>query len=92
MKISFDLTFEMESQLRDSIARGDMESVHSILAEALIPTVVALMRGSDSELTEVEFEFIAAQLFDKFIAYTGQNPPSLSDYAVSREGIYEDHP
>ena len=28
----------------------------------------------------------------KFMEYVGPDFPPLSDYAMSREGIYEDHP
>ncbi len=39
-----------------------------------------------------EFEIVADQLADEFTAYVGANAPVLSDYAVSRASIYEDHP
>jgi len=39
-----------------------------------------------------EFEAVADQLADEFAACVGPNVPVLSDYAVSRAGIYEDHP
>lgn len=39
-----------------------------------------------------EFEEIADQLADEFTMYVGANVPVLSDYAVSRAGIYEEHP
>ncbi len=43
-----------------------------------------------SKLSNVEFEVLADKLADEFMAYVGPNCPPLSDYAVSREGIYED--
>ncbi len=39
-----------------------------------------------------DFEAIADKLAEDFKAYVGQDIPKLSDYAVSREGIYEEHP
>lgn len=39
-----------------------------------------------------EFEAVADQLADEFAACVGSNAPVLSDYAVSRASIYEDHP
>ena len=39
-----------------------------------------------------DFEAIADKLAEDFKAYVGQDIPQLSDYAVSREGIYEEHP
>ncbi len=49
------------------------------------------------ELTKVEplsddkFEALADQLADDFMDYVGPDYRPLSDYAVSREGLYEDH-
>ena len=31
------------------------------------------------------------RLAEKFMEYVGPDVPPLSDYALSREGIYEDH-
>ena len=42
--------------------------------------------------TDEDFEAIADRLAEDFKKYAGQNIPHLSDYAVSREGIYEEHP
>jgi hypothetical protein len=39
-----------------------------------------------------EFEAIADQLADEFQLYFGATAPVLSDYAISRAGIYEEHP
>lgn len=41
---------------------------------------------------EETFEAIADRLADEFQMYVGATPPVLSDYAVSRAGIYEDYP
>jgi hypothetical protein len=39
-----------------------------------------------------EFEAIADHLADEFQMYVGATIPFLSDYSVSRAGIYEEHP
>ncbi|NEP15252.1 MAG: hypothetical protein F6K14_34815 [Symploca sp. SIO2C1] len=39
-----------------------------------------------------EFEAIADRIADEFQTYLGGIKLSLSDYAVSRAGIYEEHP
>ncbi len=41
---------------------------------------------------EDEFETIADHLADEFQLYRRSPVPLLSDYAVSRSGIYEEHP
>jgi len=47
---------------------------------------------SDAELTDREFEILLDELADDFIKSLGSNVPVLSDFAISREGIYEEHP
>ncbi|OKH37145.1 hypothetical protein NIES2119_15125 [[Phormidium ambiguum] IAM M-71] len=44
------------------------------------------------EITEEEFETMVDRLTDEFAKSVGENVPLLSDYAMSREGIYEEHP
>ncbi|XWK91075.1 MAG: hypothetical protein U7127_13815 [Phormidium sp.] len=44
------------------------------------------------EITEEEFETMVDLLTDEFAKSVGENALLLSDYAVSREGIYEEHP
>jgi hypothetical protein len=39
-----------------------------------------------------EFETIADQLANEFVIFVGSHVPMLSDDAISRAGIYEDHP
>jgi hypothetical protein len=50
------------------------------------------VENSVSSLEDEAFEAIANQLADELIACVGSNVPMLSDYAVSRAGIYEEHP
>ncbi|MDE0684683.1 MAG: hypothetical protein OXI63_17320 [Candidatus Poribacteria bacterium] len=47
---------------------------------------------NNSQLSLEEFEALADELGKKFMKYVGPDFPPLSDYAMSREGIYEDHP
>ncbi|MFQ6040986.1 MAG: hypothetical protein ACE5PV_09030 [Candidatus Poribacteria bacterium] len=91
MIITLELPLEIEVQLRESTVRGDIDAVRRLLVEVLTPTVETFMHEPTTELTDAEFEAIANQLADELIACTGPNPPLLSDYAVSREGIYEVH-
>ncbi|HEY9852770.1 MAG TPA: hypothetical protein V6D28_25075 [Leptolyngbyaceae cyanobacterium] len=51
--------------------------------------------GSKNEISgeeDEEFEAIADNLADEFEACVRGNVAILSDYAVSRAGIYEEHP
>jgi antitoxin ParD1/3/4 len=56
-----------------------------------IADFMASLKAQDKQKDE-EFETIADQLAQDFKTYVGHNTPNLSDYAVSREGIYEEHP
>ena len=42
-------------------------------------------------LSDNKFEALADQLADDFMDCVDPDCPPLSDYAVSREGLYEDH-
>ena len=46
----------------------------------------------DAEIGDREFEMLLDELADDFIKSLRGNVPVLSDFAVSREGIYEEHP
>jgi Protein of unknown function (DUF2281) len=43
-------------------------------------------------LADAAFEATADQLADELARFDGSNVPKLTDYAVSRASIYEDHP
>ncbi len=92
MQLTLELSSDTEVQLRESIAHRDADAVRRLLVEVLTPTVEALLQETPAELTDAEFTVVADQLADELTAGLGPNVPSLSDYAVSRAGIYEDHP
>jgi ATP phosphoribosyltransferase regulatory subunit HisZ len=90
--ITLQLSPELEQKLRDSIARRDAQSIKQLLADAFAPTVEALLKQTPTQFTiedEDELEASIDGLLDEFALSVGAIP-TLSDYAVSREGIYED--
>jgi antitoxin ParD1/3/4 len=92
MTITIEILPDIEMQIRKHAAHGNVDVVRHLLMEALGPTVEALMRShASSKLSNEEFEALADQLANEFMEYVGPNCPPLSDYAVSREGLYEDH-
>jgi antitoxin ParD1/3/4 len=92
MTITIEIPHDIEMQIRENAARGNADAVRHLLIEALGPTVEALIRRyTASKLSDKEFEALADQLADEFMKYVGPDCPPLSDYAVSREGLYEDH-
>jgi antitoxin ParD1/3/4 len=91
--ITLTLSPELEQKLRESIARQDTETVRQLIADAFAPTVEELLaEKTDAEIDDDEFELIADQLADDVAVCVGSDVLPLSDYAVSREGIYEEHP
>ncbi len=91
--ITLQLSPELEQKLRESIARHDTQSIRQLLADAFAPTVEILLgQKTDTKIHDDEFEVLADQLADDFAACVGSDALPLSDYAVSREGIYEEHP
>ena len=50
------------------------------------------LEDNSSQLSLEEFEALADELAGKFMEFVGPDFQPLSDYAISREGIYEDRP
>lgn len=91
--VTLELSSELEAKLRQSVERRDPGSMRQLLAEAIAPTVEALLRQATDRGIENDDEFEAAssELAEELAAYLGPDAPVLSDYAVSRAGIYEGH-
>ena len=47
---------------------------------------------NNQQLSDEEFKALLEMLADISMKFTRPDTKSLSDYAVRREGIYEDHP
>jgi antitoxin ParD1/3/4 len=92
MTITLELSPDVQARLRAKIARQDAESIRQLLADTFAPTVEALLQQPGDQMNEDEFEAIADSLADEWAACVKSPTPILSDYAVSRAGIYEDHP
>lgn len=86
MTITLKLSSEQERRLRAGAAQQDAQTVREILLEAVEPTVEGILRTSvrpKPNMLPALLDKIAAELHDA---------PPLSDEAVSRAGIYADHP
>jgi antitoxin ParD1/3/4 len=92
MRISLELSPELEAKLRNSITLQDRDSIRQLLTEAFTPMVEALLQEASKDIGEEDFETSADELAAILVEYTGSDFPFLSDYAVSRQGIYEEHP
>jgi len=93
MKITVQIPHDIELKINEKVSRGDSKAVRQLLLDALVLSVVEkwINKNTASKLSNEEFEVLADQLADEFMDYVGPNFPPLSDYAVSREGIYEDY-
>ncbi|MFN8499030.1 MAG: hypothetical protein U0641_14365 [Anaerolineae bacterium] len=92
MTVTLVLTPGMEARLSAGLAQRDVDMVRQILMEAIEPTVAALLTYEAEELSDEEFDRLSAELVEDVSGHLPSNWQGLSDYAVSREGIYEDHP
>jgi hypothetical protein len=87
MTVTLKLSSEQEHRLRVGAAQQDAQTVREILLQAVEPTVEGLLSNS---VRRPKVSKLPA-LLDK-IATELRNAPALSDEAVSRDGIYADHP
>lgn len=92
MTITLELPPEVETELWAQVRRRDAQGVQRLLAQALAPTVAALLHQTADELSDDEFEALADRLADELEACRPRPAPLLSDFAMSRAGIYQDHP
>ena len=94
MTVTIEIPDDVEKQIQENVVRGDIEAAHHVLLEAVFPTVEAAIMDSTAPATMSyeEFEAMGKKLVDMFEEYIDPDCPPLSDYAVSREGIYEGRP
>ena len=90
--IKLELSPEIRARLQDGLARHDKEQVYQLLKEALIPTVETWLQYPPAVLHDDEFDTLVDQLNAKLAAGLSSDAPVLSDEAISRAAIYEEHP
>ena len=88
--VTLELSPVQEKQLRTGIAIHDEEGVRRLLVDVLEPAIADLFRESANteESNEDEWHELSALLVAELAASLPPNFQGLSDYAVSREGIY----
>jgi antitoxin ParD1/3/4 len=92
LTVTLDLSPTQEKSLRFGIANHDKVHVRQLLVDALEPTIVSLMSETEFNPLNQEFLEISEKLWQEVNARLPADFQPLSDYAVSREGIYGDHP
>ena len=87
-----ELRDDFVEELKQSIA--DVKAGGKTVLMEKVAEKLGLLQSSmnnSTQLSDDKFEALADALADEFIKYVGPDCPPLSDYAVSREGLYEGH-
>ena len=92
MTITFELTIDQERKLREGKERQDPSAIRQILLQALDSMVEKLLGQAQAEPHEVDYEALADQLASSFAATAHADHRPLSEHAMTRQGIYGDHP
>ena len=88
LKLRDDFAEELKQSLANMEAGGKTVPMQKI-AEGL--GVLQSAMNNTTQLSDDKFEALADALADEFMKYVGPDCPPLSNYAVTREGLYEDH-
>ena len=91
LKVAFDLPAEVESQIRRTLQRNHRKQARRLIINALEQTVEDLLSRLHEPNEDAEWEATAQKLFSELENSLHQNSTPLSDFAVSRAGIYQDH-
>ena len=84
-------------ELRDDFAEYlkqslvDMEAGGKTVPMQKTAEILEIVMHKTTQLSDDKFEALADELADEFMEYVGPDCPPLSNYAVTREGLYEDH-
>ena len=85
-KVTHSLTIEVP----ENIYRGIVKEAES--KKRKVEEIALERLAKDDAVSDEEFERLADELADYFEKNLPPDAAPLSDYAMSREGIYEDHP
>ncbi|MDQ3130854.1 MAG: hypothetical protein M3Q99_08850 [Acidobacteriota bacterium] len=86
--MTHSMTIELPEAVYQSLSKEAKQKGKK--AEDVAAEMLALL-WSDKNLDDDEFEQLADLLADEFEKRLPKDAKPLSDYAMSREGIYEDH-
>ena len=92
MTITLEVPPHLEGLLRDRMARDGDAEVQRLLEAAFACALQAMLVETPSPLSDAEFEALADEMADHLEACAGEAVAHLSDEAITREGIYGDHP
>ena len=88
LELRDDFAEELKQSLANMEAGGKTVLMQKV-AENL--GILQSSKNNPTQLSDDKFEGRADALADEFMEYVGPDCPPLSNYAVTREGLYEDH-
>lgn len=91
MTITLEVPPHLEGPWRDCMAR-DLNIAQQILNAAFVGALEVALTQTRLPLSDAEFEALADELADHMEACAGEAAARLPDEAITREGIYGDHP
>ena len=83
------MTHSLTIEVPENIYQGIVKEAES--KKRRIEEIALERLAKDESLSDEEFERLADELADYFEKNLPPDAQPLSDYAMSREGIYEDH-
>jgi antitoxin ParD1/3/4 len=91
--INISVPESLQGFIEQQIAEGGYNSASEYLQQLIIQEAKRKNKAKVDKfmISDEEFETTLDELADDFTACVGTNAPILSDYAVSRESIYEDY-
>ncbi|WP_392531097.1 type II toxin-antitoxin system ParD family antitoxin [Nostoc sp. C117] len=101
--IQISLPESMKAFIEEEVVKGGYNSASEYLQKLILQdqqqkgeerkhAQLMAKLHTQTQLNDEEFELVADKLADDFVANVGSNLPMLSDYGVTRDSIYEDHP
>lgn len=90
LTIQVKISKETEAELKRSLESHDQGRVRELLHSALEPVIDEILETNTLRLDSVTWNRLADELIEYVAAKQPADAPPLSDYAVSRESIYED--
>lgn len=92
MVLVLELTPEMEEHFREGVAHQDLSQVKNVLTRAVENYLESFAFQPAVPMTEEEWDREADALTELVDANIDSTAPVLSDFALTRESIYGDHP
>ena len=93
MTLTLEISTEQERLITEGRVRKDANLLRGVLMQVLEDNLERwLERGSAEPRADSDFDVLAQRLWETFGSVGSSPAASLPDEALTREGIYQDHP